>query len=95
MNRAISHPVHAVVPRDPGLADDEASRSRIRQRQVAAILWIALAWVAGTVVFELSAMGEETKHVKFESQQDTFLGFFGDEVIRGATKPSDTDSSSL
>jgi hypothetical protein len=95
MNRAISPAVHAVAPSDPGLAADASSRSRNLQRQIAAILWIALASVAGTVVFELTAMGEQTKHVKFESQQDTFLGFFGDEVIRGAAKPADTDSSSL
>ena len=95
MNRAISPPIHAVGSTDPVLADDAAARAHLRQRQIAAILWIALAWVAGTVVFELTAMGEETKHVKFESQQDTFLGFFGDEAIRGAARQSDTDSSSL
>ncbi len=97
MNRAISppHHAHAVAAPNPRGGSDAELRSRILHRQFAAVMWIALAWVAGTVVFEFTAMGDGSRHIKFESQEDTFLGFFGNQLIRGAAKTSDTESSSL
>ena len=45
-------------------------------RQVASLLWIFVAWAAGTVVFELTAMGGENNYVNIESGDDGFLGLF-------------------
>ncbi len=54
-----------------------ARRPPLVSRQLAAIIWIVVAWVTGTVVFELTATGGETDFVKFHTQDDSFLGFFG------------------
>ncbi len=82
---ALSRENDSAAP-DPVLVDASAGAimttnkpvTRLR-RQIVAAIWISMAWITGTVVFELTANGGETDIVRFQSSQDSFLGLFHDE----------------
>lgn len=48
-------------------------------RQLSAVIWIVLAWVAGTIVFEITAIGGEPKHVVIETDHKPVTLFFHDQ----------------
>ena len=48
-------------------------------RQLSAVLWIVLAWVAGTIIFEITAIGSEPKHVVIETDDQPVTLFFHDQ----------------
>lgn len=47
-------------------------RLRVFVRQMSAVIWIAVAWLTGAVVFELTGIGDETDYVQYETKDDSF-----------------------
>ena len=61
-----------------------ATQHRYR-RQLSAVIWIVLAWAAGTVVFEITAIGGEPKHVVIETDDKPVTLFFHDTTTNSSS----------
>ena len=85
---------HTSQTSNVGQPTPTASGRRV-PRQLAAFVWIAVAWLAGTIVFELTAMGGETNYSQFESNEDSFLGLFGKYHVQDTADRSDRESQSF
>lgn len=103
MNLAVSdlHPLSdsaAAERRLPIVAERPGPRRRQRGRlgrQLTALLWILLAWGAGTIVFELTAVGGEADYTKFEPREDAFLGLFSQPPISDTAGRTDLESANF
>ncbi len=79
MNRV--DPVRQLAMTDPAAVEDRSNLPSETEphplsRQLTAIIWIFLAWMAGTVVFEIAAIGDEPKYVRSEAELDSRLGLY-------------------
>ena len=57
--------VSAMEPVERAISASKRPHSQLRQ--LSAVALIVLAWISGTVVFELSATGDQLEHVRFDS----------------------------